>query len=50
MSNLPAATYPVFGSLGLADFVQAAAFSGNAEVARGVIDEIERISAPMLEP
>jgi DNA-binding CsgD family transcriptional regulator/tetratricopeptide (TPR) repeat protein len=35
---------------GLADFVEAAVFSGNAEAARGVIDEIERVAAPMPVP
>ena len=35
---------------GLADFVEAAVFSGNAEAARGVIDEMERVSAPMPVP
>jgi DNA-binding CsgD family transcriptional regulator len=35
---------------GLADFVEAAVFSGNAEAARGVIDETERVSAPMPVP
>src|SRR5262249_23862223 len=45
---------PAFNSglrfFGLADFVEAAVFSGNAEAARGVIDEMERISAPMPVP
>jgi DNA-binding CsgD family transcriptional regulator len=45
---------PAFNSglqfFGLADFVEAAVFSGNAEAARGVIDEIERVSAPMPVP
>jgi DNA-binding CsgD family transcriptional regulator len=35
---------------GLADFVEAAVFSGNAEVARGVIEEMERVSAPVPVP
>jgi DNA-binding CsgD family transcriptional regulator/tetratricopeptide (TPR) repeat protein len=35
---------------GLADFVEAAVFSGNTEAARGVIDEVERVSAPMPVP
>jgi DNA-binding CsgD family transcriptional regulator len=45
---------PAFNSglrfFGLADFVEAAVFSGNAEMARGVIDEIERVAAPMPVP
>jgi DNA-binding CsgD family transcriptional regulator len=34
----------------LADFVEAAVFSGNADSARGVIDEVERVSAPTPVP
>ncbi len=45
---------PAFNSglqfFGLADFVEAAVFSGNAEAAHGVIDEIERVSAPTPVP
>jgi DNA-binding CsgD family transcriptional regulator len=45
---------PAFNSglqfFGLADFVEAAAFSGHAEMASGVIDEIERVAAPMPVP
>jgi DNA-binding CsgD family transcriptional regulator len=45
---------PAFNSglqfFGLADFVEAAVFSGNAEAARGVIEEMERVSAPMPVP
>jgi DNA-binding CsgD family transcriptional regulator len=45
---------PAFNSgiefFGLADFVEAAVFSGNAEAARGVIDEVERLSAPTPVP
>ena len=45
---------PAFNSglqfFGLADFVEAAVYSGNVEAARGVIDEIERISASMPVP
>jgi len=36
--------------LGLADFVEAAVFSGNAEAAYSVVDEVERISAPRPVP
>ncbi len=35
---------------GLADFVEAAVFSGNTGPARGVIEEMERVSAPTLVP
>jgi len=35
---------------GLADFVEAAVFSGNAEAAIGVVEEMERVSAPMPVP
>lgn len=35
---------------GLADFVESAVFSGNADAARGVIDDIERVSSPMPVP
>jgi DNA-binding CsgD family transcriptional regulator len=45
---------PAFDSgiefFGLADFVEAAVFSGNAEAARGAIDEVARISAPTPVP
>ncbi len=45
---------PAFNSglqfFGLADFVEACVLSGNAEAASGVIDEIERLSAPMPVP
>lgn len=45
---------PAFNSglqfFGLADFVEAAVLSGNAEAARGVIKEMERVSAPMPVP
>jgi DNA-binding CsgD family transcriptional regulator/tetratricopeptide (TPR) repeat protein len=45
---------PAFNSglqfFGLADFVEAAVYSGNAEAARGVIDEIELVSAPLPVP
>ena len=45
---------PAFNSgiefFGLADFVEAAVFSGNAEAAHGVIDEVERVSAPTPVP
>ncbi len=45
---------PTFNSgiefFGLADFVEAAVFSGNADAAHGVIDEIERVSAPTPVP
>ena len=45
---------PAFNSglrfFGLADFVEAAVFSGNAEAAGGVVDAIERVSAPMPVP
>jgi DNA-binding CsgD family transcriptional regulator len=45
---------PAFNSgiefFGLADFVEAAVFSGNADAALGVIDEVERVSAPMPVP
>ena len=45
---------PAFNSglqfFGLADFVEAAVFSGNAEAAHGVIGEMERVSAPMPVP
>lgn len=45
---------PAFNSglqfFGLADFVEAAFFSGNAEAARGVIEEMERVSAPSPVP
>jgi DNA-binding CsgD family transcriptional regulator len=45
---------PAFNSgiefFGLADFVEAAVFSGNAEAAHAVIDEVERISAPTPVP
>ena len=45
---------PAFNSgiefFGLADFVEAAVFSGNADAAHGVIDEVERVSAPMPVP
>jgi DNA-binding CsgD family transcriptional regulator len=35
---------------GLADFVEAAVFSGNAEAAQRIIDEVERVSAPTPVP
>jgi len=35
---------------GLADFVEAGVYSGNTEAARGVIDEMERVSAPQPVP
>ncbi len=35
---------------GVADFVEAAVFSGHPEAAAGVIDEMERVSAPMPVP
>ncbi|MCW2085900.1 UNVERIFIED_ORG: DNA-binding CsgD family transcriptional regulator/tetratricopeptide (TPR) repeat protein [Bradyrhizobium japonicum] len=45
---------PAFNSglqfFGLADFVEAAVFSGNADAGRGVIDAMERVSAPMPVP
>jgi len=45
---------PAFNSglqfFGLADFVEAAVYSGNAEAARDVIGEMERVSAPMPVP
>jgi DNA-binding CsgD family transcriptional regulator len=45
---------PAFNSglqfFGLADFVEAAVYSGNAQAARDVIDEMERVSAPMPVP
>ncbi|WP_132956917.1 LuxR family transcriptional regulator [Rhizobium sp. BK251] len=45
---------PAFNSglqfFGLADFVEAAVFSGNAEAARHVIEEIERVAAPTPVP
>jgi DNA-binding CsgD family transcriptional regulator len=45
---------PAFDSgiefFGLADFVEAAVFSGNAEAAHDVIDEVERLSAPTPVP
>jgi len=45
---------PAFNSglqfFGLADFVEAAVYSGNAQAARDVIDEMERLSAPMPVP
>jgi len=45
---------PAFNSdlqfFGLADFVEACVFSGNAEAARGVIEEMEHVSAPMPVP
>jgi hypothetical protein len=45
---------PAFGSgiefYGLADFVEAAVLSDNAEAGRAVIDEIERVSAPTPVP
>ncbi|MEZ2126483.1 MULTISPECIES: AAA family ATPase [unclassified Sinorhizobium] len=45
---------PAFNSglqfFGLADFVEAAVFSGNAEAAREVIEEMERVSAPSPVP
>jgi DNA-binding CsgD family transcriptional regulator/tetratricopeptide (TPR) repeat protein len=34
----------------LADFAEAAVFSGNAEAARGVVEEMERVSAPVPVP
>lgn len=41
---------PAFNSglqfFGLADFVEAAVFSGNADAARSAIDEMQRVSAP----
>jgi DNA-binding CsgD family transcriptional regulator len=45
---------PAFNSglqfFGLADFVEAGVFSGNADAVRGVIEEAERVSAPMPVP
>ncbi len=45
---------PAFNSglqfFGLADFVEAAIYSSNVEAARGVIDEMERVSASMPVP
>jgi DNA-binding CsgD family transcriptional regulator len=45
---------PAFNSglqfFGLADFVEAAVFSGNAEAAHGVIADMEAVSAPMPVP
>ena len=45
---------PAFNSglqfFGLADFVEAASFSGNSEIARDMVDEMERLSAPMPVP
>jgi DNA-binding CsgD family transcriptional regulator/tetratricopeptide (TPR) repeat protein len=45
---------PAFNSglqfFGLADFVEAAVYSGNAQAARDVIDEMERVSAPTPVP
>jgi DNA-binding CsgD family transcriptional regulator len=45
---------PAFNSglqfFGLADFVEAAFFSGNADAAQGVIAEMERVSAPLPVP
>ena len=45
---------PAFNSgiqfFGLADFVEAASFSGHAEAARDLIDDIERRSAPIRVP
>ncbi len=45
---------PAFNSglqfFGLADFVEAAVFSGNPEEARGVLNGMERVSAPMPVP
>ena len=41
---------PVFSFSGFADFVEAAVFSGNADAARRVVDEIERASAPTPVP
>ncbi len=45
---------PAFNSglqfFALADFVEAAVFSGNAEAAAAVIEEMERVSAPMPVP
>ena len=45
---------PAFNSglqfFGLADFVGAASFSGNSAIARDIVDEMERFSAPMPVP
>jgi DNA-binding CsgD family transcriptional regulator len=45
---------PAFNSgiefFGLADFVEAAVFSGNPDAAHGMIDEVERVSAPTPVP
>lgn len=45
---------PAFNSglqfFGLADFVEAALYSGNTDAAQGVMDEIERASAPLPVP
>lgn len=45
---------PAFNSglqfFGLADFVEAGVFSGNADAVRGVIEEMERVSAPTPAP
>jgi DNA-binding CsgD family transcriptional regulator len=45
---------PAFNSglqfFALADFVEAGVFSGNAEAARAVIEEVERVSAPVPVP
>jgi len=45
---------PAFNSglqfFALADFVEAGVFSGNAQAARSVIEEMERVSAPMPVP
>lgn len=45
---------PAFNSgvefYGLADFVEAAVFTGNADAARAAVDEIERVSAPTPVP
>ncbi|MGY8667886.1 LuxR C-terminal-related transcriptional regulator, partial [Bradyrhizobium sp. UFLA05-109] len=45
---------PAFNSgiefYGLADFVEAAVYSGNADTARGAVDEVERVTAPTPVP
>ena len=54
LRQLFASVDPAFNSgiefFGLADFVEAAVLSGNAETAHSVVDEIERASAPRPVP